>query len=161
MKFTAWVTMATLAGCAAMDASDVQITDLDPGDVPEDVRVLAGSAAQGFRILAAQKKERGDRIYFDVEGSLPDGRELEFDILLTDSGPEIVETQRDINWADAPEAVRAATPEVAPARVIESKQADGTVIYELFAPGAPVDPAIEVALDTEGNARVLEERWPH
>jgi hypothetical protein len=161
MKMMAWMAAATLAGCAVTGASDVRITDLEPGDVPEKVRALAEGAAQGFRISGAQKKERGGRTYFDVEGNLPDGSELEFDILLTSAGPEIVETQRDIAWADAPDAVRTAAPEVSPARVIESTQADGTVIYELFAPGMPSDPAIEVALDRQGVARVLQERWPH
>jgi hypothetical protein len=161
MKMMAWMAVVTLAGCASTGAPDVQITELGPGDVPEDVRVLAEGAAQGFLISGVQKKVREGRTYFDVEGNLPDGSELEFDILLTPAGPEIVETQRDIAWAEAPEAVRAAAPEVSPVRVIESTQADGAVIYELFAPGAPADPAIEIALDTQGNARLLAERWPH
>ena len=43
--------------------------------------------------------------------------------------------QRDIAWADAPAPVRAAAGGAAdaftPARVIESTQEDGTIIYEL------------------------------
>jgi hypothetical protein len=44
--------------------------------------------------------------------------------------------------------------------VIESRQTDGTVIYELFADGAPAMPALEVAL-RDGQAKVLAEVWPH
>src|SRR3546814_11028352 len=44
---------------------------------------------------------------------------------------------RDIAWADAPAPVRAAAAAPAdaftPARVIESTQEDGTIVYELFA----------------------------
>jgi len=125
------------------------------------VRVLADGAAEGFRISQAQKKIRDGRTYYDVEGGLPDGSELEFDILMRPAGPEIVETQRDIAWADAPESVRAAAPGVAPARVIESTQTDGMVIYELFALERPADPAMEIALRPDGTVGLLKERWLH
>jgi len=161
MKAMTWMAAALLAGCAATGAVDAQITGLTLDEIPAEVRALADGAAEGFRISEAQKKIRDGRIYYDVEGKLPDGSELEFDILMTPAGPEIVETQRDIAWADAPECVRAAAPGVAPARVIESTQTDGTVIYELFARGKPADPAMEVSFGTDGAVRVLQERWPH
>ena len=161
MKAMTWTVAAAVAGCASTGAADVHSTDLMPEEVPAEVRILAAGAAEGFRISGAQKKVRDGRTYFDVEGELPDGRDLEFDILVTPAGPEIVETQRDIAWADAPELVRTAAPGVVPARVIESTQTDGTVIFELFAPGLPADPSIEVLLGTDGKVRVLQERWPH
>ncbi|MFN7164720.1 MAG: hypothetical protein ACK4P2_07860 [Hyphomonas sp.] len=150
-----------LISCSAPAARDADITDMTEDELPEEVRALAEAAAEGFVISEVQKKVREGRTYFDVEGTLPDGGEIEFDILMTPAGPEIVEIQRDLDWSDAPEAVRAAAPGVQPARVIESTQTDGTIIYELFAPGAPADPAMEIALGTEGDVRVLEERWPH
>lgn len=156
--------VACLAACETPAASGVEITHLTAADLPGDVRALAEGAAQGFVIKEVQKKVREGRTYYDVEGTLPDGGEIEFDILVTNSGPMIVETQRDVEWADVPGAVRqaahAAAPGIAPIRIIESLQTDGTVIYELFAPGAPSDPAMEVSL-TNGVAKVLEERWPH
>jgi hypothetical protein len=45
-------------------------------------------------------------------------------------------------------------------RVIESTQTDGSVIYELFAQGAPEKPSLEVRV-TDGKAEVLEEEWKH
>jgi hypothetical protein len=45
-------------------------------------------------------------------------------------------------------------------RVIESTQNDGAVIYELFAPGQPKTPALEVSWK-DGKAKVLTEAWPH
>jgi hypothetical protein len=161
MKAMTWMVAAVLAGCAATGAADVQITDLTLEEIPAEVRALAHGAAEGFRISEVQKKIRDGRTYYDVEGELPDGSELEFDILMTPAGPEIVETQRDIAWADAPESVRAAAPGVAPARVIESTQTDGMVIYELFARGRPADPAIEIALRPDGTVDLLKERWLH
>jgi hypothetical protein len=158
---TCSVFAASLAACATSPSTEVEITDLSAAELPTDVRRVAEGAAAGFVVNEAQRKVRDGRTYYDVEGALPDGSEIEFDILLTSAGPEIVETQRDISWADAPDAVQSAAPEVSPARVIESTQANGTVIYELFAPGMPSDPAIEVALDRQGVARVLQERWPH
>lgn len=146
-------------------AAEVEITEVAPADLPADVRALAEGAAEGFVVTEVLKKVRDGRTYYDVEGELPDGSEIEFDILMTDTGPEIVEIQRDLDWADVPEAVReaaeAAEPGAVPARVIESTQTDGVIIYELFAPGAPADPAMEVSLSPEGEVNVLAERWPH
>lgn len=165
-KLAAWAGMAagTLAGCATPAETGVVITRLAAEDTPADVRALAEGAAKGFTISEVQKKVRDGRTYYDVEGQLPDGSELEFDILMTAAGPEIVETQRDLDWSAVPEAVRTAAeavaPGLSPVRVIESTQTDGTIIFEFFAPGAPSDPAMEVSW-TGGSARVLSERWPH
>ncbi len=171
MKNNYWMASAVLlAGVAACSdppapaaevAAEVEITEIAPADLPADVRALAESAVEGFVISEVLRKVRDGRTYYDVEGELPDGSEIEFDILMTDSGPEIVEIQRDLDWADVPDAVRAAAPGVTPARVIESMQTDGVIIYELFAPGAPADPAMEVLLSPQGDVSVLTERWPH
>lgn len=153
-----------LASCSTAVPSGARITEVPVAETPADVRALAEGAADGFVITEVQKKERDGRTYFDVEGELPDGSELEFDILVTASGPEIVETQRDLDWLALPEPVRSAAevaaPGLAPVRVIESTQADGLIIYELFAPGAPADPAMEVSW-TGSEAAVLGARWPH
>jgi hypothetical protein len=165
-KRPAWAALAAsvLAGCATPAASGAVITDLAVDETPAEVRALAEGAAEGFVISGVQKKVRDGRTYYDVEGGLPDGSELEFDILITAAGPEIVETQRDLDWSAVPEAVRAAAesaePGLLPARVIESTQTDGTIIFEVFAPGAPADPAMEISL-AGGLARLLSERWPH
>jgi hypothetical protein len=168
MRFPTCASVAVLAGslaaCATPPSAGVEITDFSAAELPADVRALAENAATGFVVSEAQRKVRDGRTYFDVEGELPDGSEIEFDILMTSTGPEIVEIQRDLVWADVPAAARAAAEAVAPglvpARIIESRQTDGAVIYELFAPGAPADPAMEVSF-VGGVATVLEERWPH
>lgn len=156
---------ASLAACATPPSAGVEITDLPTAELPSDVHALAQSAAAGFVVSEAQRKVRDGRTYYDVEGELPDGSEIEFDILMTAKGPEIVEIQRDLAWSDVPAAARAAAeaaaPGLVPARIIESRQTDGAVIYELFAPGAPADPAMEVSIGLEGGVAVLEERWPH
>jgi len=100
-----------------------------------------------------------------LERVLPDGAEIEFDLLETGGAWKIVETQRDIAWAATPQPVRdaavKAVPKVAPVRVIESTQDDGTVIYELFAEGQPKTPSLEVSWKKGGTAKVLTEVWPH
>jgi len=69
--------------------------------------------------------------------------------------------QRDIPWAEAPApviaAARAAPDAFEPVRVIESKQEDGTVIYELFAAGKSDEPAAEIDWK-DGKAAVRRER---
>ncbi|MCR5877363.1 hypothetical protein [Phenylobacterium sp. J367] len=128
--------------------------------VPADVAAAVKAAEPRMTITEAELKERDGRRYYDVEGTLPDGSEIELDMLQTPEGWQVVEIQRDIPWAAAPAPVRAAVPTARPVRVIESKQTDGSVIYELFAEGQPKDPAIEVQWES-GQAKVLEGRWPH
>lgn len=116
-------------------------------------------------ISQAELKQREGRRYFDVEGVLPDGAEIELDLLEGADGWTVVEIQRDIPWAEAPHSVHMAAEGAragfVPVRVIESVQAaDGRVIYELFAEGQPATPALEVMVH-EGEASVLKEAWPH
>ena len=115
-------------------------------------------------IKEAQRKARENRVYFDIEGNRPDGSEVELDVLEKDGKFEVVEIQRDIAWADAPASVKAVAEasgkSIAPVRVIESAQPDGTIIYELFAEGKPAKPSLEVRLK-DGKADVLTEEWPH
>jgi len=48
-----------------------------------------------------------------------------------------------------------------PERVIESRQVqDGRTIYELFAPGKPKEPAMEIAWQ-DGKATLLTQRAVH
>lgn len=128
--------------------------------VPPDVAAAVKAAMPQMTITEAELKERDGRRYYDVEGKLPDGAEIELDMLQTSRGWEVVEIQRDIAWSAAPAPVRAAAPTARPVRVIESRQTDGAVVYELFAEGQPKDPALEV-MWKDGQATVLENRWPH
>ena len=111
-----------------------------------------------------ERKEREGRVYFDVEGVRADGSEIELDLLGENGAFKVVEIQRDIAWAQAPQSARAAAATASasfqPVRVIESRQTDGSVIYELFADGAPAKPALEVRV-ANGQAEVLKEEWPH
>jgi hypothetical protein len=130
------------------------------GPAPSDVSAAVKAAMPQMTIADAELKERDGRRYYDVEGTLPDGSEIELDMLQTAQGWQVVEIQRDIAWTAAPAPVRAAAPAARPVRVIESKQNDGAVVYELFAEGQPKDPAIEV-MWKDGQAKVLTNRWPH
>jgi len=156
--------LALTAGSAAAQGPDTQATPVEAADLPPAVVAVVTAAAPGLKIKAAELKRRADRRYYDVEGALPDGGEIEFDLLETGGRWKIVETQRDIAWTATPQPVRdaavKAAPKIAPVRVIESTQDDGAVIYELFAEGQPKAPALEVSW-TGGKARVLTEAGPH
>ncbi len=164
VSLTSWVGACAVHHDVTPKPSDVEITHLVAEDVPADVRATAEAALPGFVLSEAQKKVREGRVYFDVEGETPDGEEIEFDILMTDKGPEIVETQQDIDWVDAPSVVQSAAQKVkadiSPQRVIESLQSDGVVIYELFTKADDAEPSMEVRF-VEGVADVLKDRWPH
>jgi hypothetical protein len=158
-------TLTLTAGVALAQAPETKITSVAAADLPPAVIAMVTAAAPGLKIKAAELKVREDRRYYDVEGLLPDGAEIEFDLLETGDAWKIVETQRDIAWTATPQPVRDAAvkvaPKVAPVRVIESTQADGAVIYELFAEGQSKAPALEVSWKKGGVAKVLTEAWPH
>ena len=152
------VSSALAAAAAAPALSQPKVA---ADDVPAGVVAAVKAAEPGFTIVEAELKERDGRRYYDVEGTRADGSELEFDLLETGASWTVVEIQRDIDWSTAPAPVRQAAGDVKPVRVIESRQAsDGTVIYELFAEGKPVEPSLEVRWK-DGKADLLSERWPH
>ena len=152
-----------LAACATT-TEDVVITEIAPSALPASVATVIAAERDDFTVQEVLKKVRDGRTYYDVEGELADGSELEFDVLMDGEAAQIVEIQRDLDWSAVPEAVRAAgleaSGDVEPVRIIESIQTDGAIIYELFAEGKPADPAYEVRV-RGGEVELLTERWEH
>lgn len=159
------LTLTAGTAMAQAQAPETKITPVAAADLPPEVVAVVTAAAPGLKIHEAELKEREDRRYYDVEGVLPDGAEIEFDLLETGGTWKIVETQRDIAWTATPQPVRdaavKAVPKIAPVRVIESTEDNGMVIYELFVEGQPKTPALEVSWKKGGPAKVLTEAWPH
>ena len=172
----ATILAAGLAGCSDGDSGAqggngvlpagpvTNSSDISPDQLPPALRALVEREAPGVKIAEVERKEREGRIYYDVEGTRPDGSEVELDVLQEGTAFRVVEIQRDIAWTAAPAeaiaAARAAPGAFAPERVIESRQTDGSVIYELFAPGRRDEPAMEVRVQG-GKAEVLTKRWDH
>ena len=135
-------------------------------EVPAEVLQAARAAREDVALQAAEAETREGRRYFDIAGKLPDGSEIEFDIMEEGEGWRVVETQRDVRFAEIPAAVRAAgaaaDARLAPTRVIESVQQDGTTIYELFGPakGDPQGRKVEIKFDGS-KAELLTKEWAH
>ena len=141
------------------------MTEIALSDIPESVREVVSTKRPDFKTIEVLKKLRDGRVYYDVEGELPGGEEIEFDVLITETGPEIVEIQRDIDWDAVPrlaqvEVNKGNTEELEVARVIESTQTDNSVIYEIFVEGHPSDPRFEVQVK-DNVAKLLSMRWKH
>jgi hypothetical protein len=150
---------------AAPVAPATTITPTAKADLPGAVRAVVLTARPGMIISEAELKEREGRRYYDVEGRMPDGSDIELDLLETPSGWKVVEVQRDLPWGRVPARVHTAAEGAragfVPVRIIESTQTeDGSVIYELFAEGQPATPVLEVRV-VDGKAEVLKETWPH
>ena len=177
MRVAVMAGVLVLAGCSVGGANEETAANavLPPGPatnasavsgeaLPAELRALAERTVPGMTIVEAERKEREGRVYYDVEGTRPDGSEVELDVLQEGNGFRVVEIQRDIAWSAAPAAAiaaaKAAPDAFTPERVIESNQTDGTVIYELFAPGRTDEPAMEVRVK-DGKAEVLGTRWAH
>lgn len=163
--YLATVCFSLLAACASTSSGDVVITEIAPDALPASVADAIAAERDGFTVEEVLRKVRDGRTYYDVEGELSDGSELEFDVLMgKDGSAEIVEIQRDLEWETVPAEAQAIVLEASagqkPVRIIESVQTDGSVIYEFFAEGQPSDPAWEVRSHA-GKIELLADRWIH
>lgn len=154
MRVMLAVSALLLAACAPPVNNADAPAAADHGVAPEIVSVVT-AAMPGVIVAGGEADGTGE---YEVTGTL-DGQEYEFDLMGPDGGWRVVEIQRDIAWGDAPAPVRdlvATAPNgFLPERVIESRQpADGSVVYELFAPGQTDAPALEVRL-MDGEAAIL------
>jgi hypothetical protein len=131
--------------------------DVPLAEVPAGVVAAAKAAQPGFTPAEAEAEARDGREYFDVGGKLADGSEVEFDIVRQDDGWRVVETQRDIALAAAPPEVRATAGAFPATRVIESRQNDGLVIYELY---DAQQRKLEIKWDGK-RAEKLTAEWAH
>ncbi|HEY0445239.1 MAG TPA: hypothetical protein VGD19_02175 [Allosphingosinicella sp.] len=169
--------LCAVAACSAdapeakADSQPAKVQTSGKVDVPLDqvpAAVLAAAKAEqpGFTPAQAQAETREGRRYFDIEGKLADGSELEFDIMEEGGRWRVVETQRDIDFSATPALVRQASaahdPALVPTRVIESRQPDGLVLYELYAPagGDPQGRKVEIKWDGS-RAEILAREWAH
>lgn len=143
---------------------DDMVDEVAAAELPAEVVKVVEAAVPGIRIDGATRKEREGRIYFDVEGMRPDGSEVELDLLGENGAFRVVEIQRDIAWAEVPANAKAEAAKAPnafePVRVIESRETDGSVIYELFSSDRTDKPALEVRV-ADGRAALLTEAWPH
>ena len=156
---------AAMSACASAPADEVVITEIEPSSLPASVLAAISQERPDFKIEEVLKKVRdNNRVYYDVEGEISDGSELEFDILMDGDKAQIVEIQKDLEWNEVPSEVQeimlGASDNAIPVRTIESTQTDGAVIYEFFAEGVPADPSWEVRVHG-GSAELLDERWVH
>jgi hypothetical protein len=156
MKHHVLALAVALAACtppaenAAEQPAPSAASPVDPA-----IAAVVEAAMPGVTITSGAADGAGE---FEVTGTMG-GQEYEFDLMGPDGGWRVVEIQRDITWGDAPAPVRdvvATAPNAfLPERVIESRQpADGSVVYELFAPGAPDAPAMEVRF-MNGEAAIM------
>ena len=127
------------------------------GQVPPEVLAAATAAQPGFVPSEAEAETRDGRRYFDIGGKLADGSEVEFDIMEEGGRWRVVESQRDIELAAAPAEVRKKAGDYPAVRVIESRQADGLVIYELY---DAQQRKLEIKWDGKSAERLTKE-WAH
>ena len=171
--------LAALAACAdgVTEAESGQTDDgtkvvttgkipVELDNIPPAVLAAVKAVEPSLAVVEAWAESRDGRNYYDVEGKMPDGSELEFDLLEENGRWRIVERQRDIAFGTVPEPARASFARVenpySPARVIESTQSDGLVIYELFAAavGSAEPRKVEVKFNGK-KAELLTEEWAH
>lgn len=170
-RYAMWLAASLLlAGCGKdvplegrVATSGKQAIELEA--VPAEVLQAARAARPQLDIQSAEHEQRAGQDYYDLEGTMPDGTELELDMTKVNGAWTVVEIQRDIGMEEVPGEVREtladANPDFRPDRIIESDQDDGTVIYEFFGPSPGGEQAkLEVKWEN-GIAELLLEEWVH
>jgi len=168
IKLTLITFSCLLISCSQADvprSNAAVTTEVALSDVPQSVKDVVKAARADFQMNEVLKKVRDGRVYYDVEGELPGDVEIEFDVLMTEQGPKIVEIQRDIVWSDVPSNARkvvdvANKGNLEIVRIIESVQTDNSIIYEVFVAGHSDGPRFEVQAKA-GEVHLLPERWKH
>ena len=156
------IALAALAAAVCSPPATVTAQTESPASpVPADIAALVSDVVPDIAITGGELNTAGNQ--FEVTGTLPNGDEVEVDLVPSNGAWTVDEIQRDIEWSTVPEPVRAAAAAVPdsfePVRVIESTQAaDGSIVYELFRAmedGSPSrGPAMEVRWH-EGSAEVM------
>ena len=129
-------------------------------EAPAEAVALIQAAMPGFNIMTVEREDVSGQTEWEVGGTDAQGIPYEFDIMQSSAGFSVLEIQRDIPWAETPQAVRdavAAAPNgFEPVRVIESRQpVDGSVIYELFTVEQPAHQAVMEVRFMDGEAAVM------
>lgn len=156
-----FIALMLAAAACSPPASETTQPSVNATGVPADFAAMVAAAVPGITISSGELSANSDQ--YEVTGTLPNGDEIEVDIVRSNGEWAVLEIQRDVPWSSVPEPVRAtaaAAPNAfEPVRVIESTQtADGSVVYELFRAaqaGAPSrGPAMEVRW-YQGRAEVI------
>jgi len=152
--------LALAAAACSPPAPDTTPPPAAASAVPSEIAAVVSAAAPGIAITNGEPDAGNDE--YEVTGTLPNGDEIELDLVQSNGAWTVLEIQRDVAWSSVPAPVRAAAAAAPnsfePVRVIESKQpADGSVIFELFSPqdqdGSPGGgPAMEVRWHDEKAA---------
>ncbi len=153
--------LAFAAAACTPPASEPTQAGAAGSPVPADIAALVSAAAPDVTITSGELSPGNNQ--YEVTGTLPNGDEIEVDMVRSDGAWAVLEIQRDVAWPSVPEPVRAAAADVPnpfePVRVIESTQvADSSIVYELFRPvevgSQPRGPDLEVRW-YEGSAEVI------
>ena len=142
--------LALAAAACSPPASETTPPSAAATAVPSEIAAVVSAAAPGIPITNGEP-DAGNTEY-EVTGTLPNGDEIELDLVQSNGAWSVLEIQRDVAWSSVPEPVRAAAAAAPnpfePVRVIESKQpADGSVIFELF------------SAERQGGGPAMEVRW--
>lgn len=150
---------------AATTFATAQKQAVEVEDVPPAVLKAVKADHPMVEIHAAEHETRHGEDYFDIEATLPDGTEIEFDLTRLDNVWTVVEVQRDLDWSEvatpAWDLLRASYPEWKVSRIIESVQRDESIIYEFFGPGDDGSQRKIEVMWADSSAEILEEEWVH
>ena len=149
----------------AVGADLYQKQSLPIKDIPKSVIKKLEQHSPGFIAQEADVESKKGERYMDIEGKLPDGTEIEFDLILEGDKWTIVEIQRDIEANTTPKNVLAELNKGAPGfkidRIIESDQGNGVIIYEFYSAQKNQKTLKKEVKLEGGKAELLKKEWKH
>ena len=154
-RFVAALALA-LAACSPAPSSNAPMpveSGPQPAQAPAEVLAAINAAVPDFTATGAVADNSTGAQGFRVTGTA-NGQPHNVQLMHMNEGWQVVSIRRDIAWADAPQAVRAAAGATQPTRVVENREpgADG-VLYELYTTNAD-QPAMEVRF-ADGQAALM------
>ena len=101
----AFITLALAAAACSPPAPEATQPEASASAVPGDIAAVASAAAPGVTITSGELNPGNTQ--YEVTGTLPNGDEIEIDLVQSNGAWTALEIQRDVAWSSVPEPVRA------------------------------------------------------
>ena len=93
-----------VAACSA-PASETPSPQTAAPVVPAEIAAASSVAATGIAITSGEPDADGNE--YEVTGTMPNGDEIELDLVQSNGAWTVMEIQRDVAWSSVPDPVRA------------------------------------------------------
>lgn len=138
-------------------------SELQLSEIPDEALKAVLALQPDFKATEADQEFQYGKTYIDIGGTLGDGREVEFDLVLLEGKWKVAEMQTDLTMEQCPQlvlkALNGGAPGFQPSRIIKSDQLNGVVIYAFIAVTESGQERLKEVKVEDGVASLLLEKW--